>query len=89
MRAATVAAILVLGAGLISWERGGEGFHIVQTLPFCGGPRRGLVEVAGIILLLMIIWGFRRLRRPDRGDEGQDQQDQTPPGAEPRWRRRQ
>ena len=53
--------VVLLTATIVNWIRHGEGFSIVQTLPFLGGHRTGIYDVAGIMMLLITIWGARRL----------------------------
>ncbi len=62
---ATLVAIAILTFALINWCRDGNTFHIAQSLPLLGAYQLGLYDVAGLILLLMVINGIRRIRRKD------------------------
>ena len=68
MKAAKVVLIVLFCAVLINWIRGGQDFHLVQVLPFLGGHKPGIYDAAGLVMLLVLLpWGLRRLRR--RGEE--------------------
>lgn len=59
----TVALILtvLLIAGLTNWVRQGDTFHIAKVLPFCSGRMPGIYDLAGIVLIVILIRGLRRL----------------------------
>lgn len=65
--------VMVIVGGLISWIRNSSDFgHIARTLPFCGGRDVPLPYTIGsIFLLLLLFWGFRRLKNLDRDDDDQ------------------
>ena len=62
-----IVLIVILTLALINWCRADGTWHIVQCLPLLGGYRPGVYDVAGLIMLFMVIAGIRKLRR--RGDK--------------------
>ena len=60
-----VVLIVILTFALINWCRADGTWHIVQSLPLLGGYQPGIYDVAGLIMLLMVINGIRRIRRKD------------------------
>jgi hypothetical protein len=71
MRHALIIVIVVVCLALIVFVRGGADFPIVQILPFVGGGAKPLIfEAAGIALIAIAVWGYRRLRRPNRHEAG-------------------
>lgn len=62
MRAVMIALVLLMIAGLINFVRGGD-FHIAKTLPFCGGHEPGIYDVGAVLIIIIAIWGMRRLVR--------------------------
>ena len=74
MKAAKVVLIVLCCALIINWVRGGEDFHWARVLPLMGGHHPGIYDVAAVVLLLVMLpWGLRRLRR--RGEELPENQD--------------
>ena len=72
MRAVMIALALLMIAGLINFVRGGD-FHIAKTLPFCGGHEPGLYDVGAVIMIIIAIWGIRRVvRNADRDSKTPD-----------------
>ena len=67
MKAFWITLTIVLMASLICWLRAGADFPIVQCLPFAGGHRPGIQDIAAFVLVLMIPWGLSRLRNRDDG----------------------
>jgi len=64
MKSGIIVAIVLAGAAVIVAMR--QGFDlgpIVQALPFCGGGRPVLYEVAGCALLGITGWGLLRLKK--------------------------
>ena len=68
MKAAKVILIILFFSALICFVRGDLTFPLVQTLPFCGGPRPGKYEIAACILVILLLWGLARLKRLHRDD---------------------
>ncbi|MBU0718735.1 MAG: hypothetical protein KJ749_10840 [Planctomycetes bacterium] len=62
---AVVVLIVILTFALLNWCRDGDTWHIVQSLPLLGGYQPGIYDVAGLIMLLMVINGIRKIRRKD------------------------
>ena len=60
--------IIVVSFGLVGWIRNSFNFgHIARTLPFCGGKEVSLPYTIGsIVLLVLMFWGFQRLKRPEQ-----------------------
>jgi len=67
MRAVKIVLILLLTALLINWMRGAGG-PIARVLPFMGGHRPALFEVASVVMIVIALWGWARLGR--RGRQG-------------------
>ena len=70
--------IVMVTCGLIAWIRNSFDFgHIAKTLPFCGGSDVPLSYTLGsIFLLLLMFWGFCRLRR--LGNKDDDRYEDSP-----------
>lgn len=69
-----VTLVILIAASLIGFIRGGAGFPIVQVLPFAGGPAPALYSGAGVVMILITIWGIRRLQR-NRHSDTQEEDD--------------
>ena len=68
MKAAKITVIAVLVLAFIAWVKGNARFdHIVQVIPFLGGHRPGIYDLAGIVMILITIWGLCRLRSTRSG----------------------
>ena len=68
----TVALILTVLtiAGLANWARQGDTFHIAKVLPFCSGRAPGIYDLAGIVMIVILARGLRRLlSSPDRSNQ--------------------
>ena len=63
--------IIVITFGLTGWIRNSFNFgHIARTLPFCGGEEVSVPYAIGsIVLLVLLFWGFHRLKRPEQPDD--------------------
>jgi len=67
MKAAKITAIAVIVLAFMLWVKGSTSFgHIVQILPFLGGNKPGIYDLAGIVMILITIRGLRRLRSSGR-----------------------
>jgi hypothetical protein len=67
MKAVKIALILLLTVLLVNWMRVTGGSHIVRVLPFVGGKQRpALFEVASVIMIVIALWGWARLKRGER-----------------------
>ena len=56
--------IVIFSCVMINWVRGGDNaWHIVQSLPLLGGYRPSIYDVAGFVMLLILVWGIRRMKR--------------------------
>ena len=64
----TILTILLI-AGLANWVRQGDSFHIARALPFCSGRPPGLYDLAGIVMILILLAGLRRLLHPREDEE--------------------
>ena len=74
MKAVKVVLILVGTFFVISWLRqdhGGFG-SVVKTLPFCGGYRPSFYDIGAIALVILLFWGFRRLKGVGRDTDEPD-----------------
>jgi hypothetical protein len=63
MKVVWTVLVIVLLAGVICWVREGAGFSVLQALPLLGGHAPGLFDVGGVALIVITIWGLRRLAR--------------------------
>jgi len=63
MKLAAVVLIALVAAVLINAVRGGEGFALVDVLPGMTSDRPGLYHFAGVVMLVIAIWGLLRMRR--------------------------
>jgi hypothetical protein len=63
--------IIVITFGLTGWIRNSFNFgHIARTLPFCGGEEVSpLYTVSSAVLLLLMFWGFHRLKKPEQTND--------------------
>jgi hypothetical protein len=58
-----IVLLILLLASLIGWVRGDAVFPIVQALPFLGGYSPGIYDAGACIMILITVWGIRRLNR--------------------------
>jgi hypothetical protein len=63
MRIVWTVLIVVLIAALICWVRSGSAFNVVQALPLLGGHPPGIFDLGAFVMILITIWGVRRLTR--------------------------
>ena len=76
MKAAKIAVVIVVIASAILWCRSSFDFgHIAKSLPFSGGHRPGIYDVGAVAVLLLLLWGFSRLKRGARPAERSDFED--------------
>lgn len=62
MRPIAIALIVLLAAALINFIRGSECFPLPRVLPMCDGRSFSMqYALGGIALILLLIWGLRRL----------------------------
>ena len=66
MKTVWIVLIVVLLACVIVWVRSGSTFPIVQSLPLLGGYHPGIYDAGAGAMILITIWGLRRMGR--RGD---------------------
>ena len=67
MKAIRLCLIIVISAVVINFLRSGRLFHIAKTLPFSNAPEKvGIYDLAGVVMLIICIWGFYRLKRNRR-----------------------
>jgi len=61
---------------VISWlrEDHGDFGSVVRTLPFCGGYKPSFYDIGAVALIVLLIWGFRRLKGVGR-DTGEPSDD--------------
>jgi hypothetical protein len=87
VRIAKILLIVLLTAVLINFVRDGADFPLPHILPGCDGlPLSPIHFLAGAVLLFLMLWGLKRLRRssddtetyntkPDYTDDLQDSAD--------------
>ncbi len=79
MKAAKIAVVIVVISSLVVWCRSSFDFgHIARSLPFSGGHRPGIYDVSAVAVLLLLLWGFSRLKRGARLAEQSDFEDDEP-----------
>ena len=67
MKAIRLCLIVLIAAVVINFLRDGRTFHIAKSLPFSNAPERvGVYDLAGVVMLVICIWGFYRLKRNRR-----------------------
>ena len=63
MKAAKIILIVIPTLCLLAWiQRSCHIGHIARTLPFCGGWQPDFFDVGAIVLIILCIQGFRRLK---------------------------
>ncbi len=67
MKAAAITLIVILFATLILWIREEAApFQIAKVFPFLGGDRPGLYDLGGLVMIIIVIMGLRRVCRRGR-----------------------
>ncbi len=67
MKPIKLCLIILIAAVVINFFRDGRLFHIAKSLPFAGGNERiSQYDWAGVIMLVIFVWGLYRLRRNRR-----------------------
>ncbi len=56
-----IAGSTLVGLGLIG---AGVAWGLVPRLPFSGWSTGGSLIVSGVVLFVLLVWSYRRLRRP-------------------------
>lgn len=73
MRAVKIALVIIITAVAINFIRGGEGFPLPRILPGCDGfPLSPMHFLAGLVLILFMLSGLRRLSRSTRETHSED-----------------
>ena len=67
MKTIGVVLTIVVIAGIVTWVRQGDTFHIARALPFCSGRPPGIYDVAGLVLIVLVARGLCRLYGRDEG----------------------
>lgn len=71
----TLVAIAIIAA-LIVWVRGGDSFHIVQSIPLLDGEAPKLLYIVGAVVMALIFFsGISRLLHPPDETEKADDDD--------------
>ena len=65
MRATQVVIAVVIAALVIRAVSAGYDFKLPMVLPFMGGRKPGIYEAGGIAIILIALWGIKRLGRSD------------------------
>lgn len=63
MKATKIVMTVVIALVLIRYASLGFGFKLPMILPFMGGSRPAIYEIGGVVIILITIWGLRRLGR--------------------------
>ena len=70
MKAIKLVLIIFVSALIINFIRNGRAFHIAKALPFANGPEKiGLYDWACVVVLVILVWGFYRIKRNGDDDE--------------------
>ncbi len=70
MRIIKLALILFISAVVINFIRNGRTFHIAKALPFSNAPEKiSIYDWACVAVLVILMWGFYRLKRNNQDDE--------------------
>lgn len=69
MKCFKVILVLIICFALINFVRGDfSDFPLPRILPWCSGYRPGIYDIAAVVLIIELIWGIHRLKRPKRED---------------------
>ena len=63
MKAFWIVLIILFVAVVINAVRGGATFPVVQALPFLGGHRPGSHDFGASAMIVITIWGIRKMLR--------------------------
>jgi len=64
MKANKITIVLLITFTVLGFIRAGADFHIAKILPFCDGePAGSIYPWAGLILVVIFLWGLARLRQ--------------------------
>ena len=63
MKAAKITLILLVAAATITFMKTNRAIDLRRALPFCDGEPPHLYHIGALALLLIWLWGMRRLRR--------------------------
>lgn len=69
MKTIKLTCLIVVAISLIHFVTKGNDFHIARVLPFCDSEPVGLYHWAGLIMIVIFVWGLRRLTRNKEDDE--------------------
>jgi hypothetical protein len=66
MKVTKIVLVIVVALIVINSVSEGFSFKLPMVLPFMGGQRQPyFYEVAGVIMILIMLWGLKRLGRDD------------------------
>ena len=83
MKAAKIAIVIVIISSAILWCRSSWDFgHIARSLPFSGGHRPGIYDIGALAILVLLLWGFSRLKSGARPSEQSEYYDDEEPYEE-------
>ena len=78
MKAAKITVVIVVISSAILWCRSSWDFgHIARSLPFSGGHQPGIYDIGALAILVLLLWGFSRLKngaRPAEQSEFEDEE---------------
>jgi len=63
-----IVIIILIGATVLSFVKSGQEFHIAKLLPFCDGEPVNRYHLAGLVMCVIALWSYYRLRRRDNND---------------------
>ena len=70
MRIALLLVLLILTCCLINWVRSGFfSGHILTVIPFLGGKEPGVYDGAGLVCILIFLWGLARMNHHHDNEE--------------------
>ena len=65
MNVTKIVLALVIATLLISAVSSEHDYKLPMVLPFMGGSKPGIYEIGGIVVIVIVIWGIRKLDRSD------------------------
>ena len=64
-----ITLIVLIAATVIIWLRDGQEFSLPELVPIFGGHELSRYDLGGLILIVIMVWGYARLKRMNRDDD--------------------